>query len=73
MCAALSEAFENGITIIDAKGYYSDSKKTMLYFVVNRFQVGRMIEIIQEIDPGAYISLTEVADIYAANLDKEME
>ena len=73
VCAALSEAFENGITIIDAKGYYSDSKKTMLYFVVNRFQVGRMIEIIQEIDPGAYISLTEVADIYAANLDKEME
>lgn len=73
VCAALSEAFENGITIIDAKGYYSDSKKTMLYFVVNRFQVGRMIEIIQEIDPGAYISLTEVADIYTANLDKEME
>ena len=61
VCAALSEAFENGITIIDAKGYYSDSKKTMLYFVVNRFQVGRMTEIIQEIDPGA------------ANLDKEME
>lgn len=73
VCAALSEAFENGITIIDAKGYYSDSKKTMLYFVVNRFQVGRMTEIIQEIDPRAYISLTEVADIYAANLDKEME
>ena len=73
VCVALSEAFENGITIIDAKGYYSDSKKTMLYFVVNRFQVGRMTEIIQEIDPGAYISLTEVADIYAANLDKEME
>ena len=73
VCAALSEAFENGITIIDAKGYYSDSKKTMLYFVVNRFQVGRMTEIIQEIDPGEYISLTEVADIYAANLDKEME
>lgn len=73
VCAALSEAFENGITIIDAKGYYSDSKKTMLYFVVNRFQVGRMTEIIQEIDPGAYISLTEVADIYAANMDKEME
>lgn len=73
VCAALSEAFENGITIIDAKGYYSDSKKTMLYFVVNRFQVGRMTEIIQEIDPGAYISLTEVADIYASNLDKEME
>uniref|UniRef100_UPI003FED8635 DUF2179 domain-containing protein n=1 Tax=Agathobacter sp. TaxID=2021311 RepID=UPI003FED8635 len=61
------------MTIFDSYVYYSVSKNTMLYFVVNRFQVGRMTEIIHEIDPGAYISLTEVADIYAANLDKEME
>lgn len=58
---------------MEAKGYYSDSKKTMLYFVINRFQVGRMTEIIHEIDPGAYISITEVADIYASNLDKTKE
>lgn len=73
VCAALSAEFENGITIVEAKGYYSDSRKTMLYFVVNRFQVGRMTEIIHEIDPGAYISITEVADIYASNLDKTRE
>ena len=55
VCAALSETFENGITILDAKGYYSGSEKGMLYFVLNRFQIGTMREIVHEIDPTAYI------------------
>ena len=68
VCAALSEAFESGMTIIPAKGYYSDSEKTAVYFVVNRFQVGKMREIVHEADPKAYISINEIADIYASNL-----
>ena len=31
VCKALSETFENGMTIIDAKGYYSNSDKTLIY------------------------------------------
>lgn len=69
VCAALSEAFENGITTIDAKGYYSNSPKTMIYFVVNRFQIGKMKNLVHEIDPRAYISINEVADIFPANLE----
>ncbi|MCM1099953.1 MAG: YitT family protein [Clostridium sp.] len=67
VCRVLSEAFENGITTISAKGYYSDSDKTMVYFVVNRFQVGRMKNLVHEVDPRAYITLNEVADIFPAN------
>lgn len=70
VCKALSEAFENGITLLDAKGYYSDSQKTMIYFVVNRFHVGKMRELVHEIDPRAYIAMNEVADIYPANLEE---
>lgn len=73
VCAALSEAFENGITTIDAKGYYSNTPKTMIYFVVNRFQIGRMKNIVHEIDPKAYISISEVADIFSANLEEEKQ
>lgn len=70
VCKALSETFENGMTIIDAKGYYSNSEKTMIYFVVNRFQVGRMKNLVHKIDPKAYIAINEVADIFPANLSK---
>lgn len=73
VCAALSEAFENGITTIDAKGYYSNTPKTMIYFVVNRFQIGRMKNIVHEIDPKAYISINEVADIFSANREDEKQ
>lgn len=70
VCKALSETFENGITTIDAKGFYSNSEKTMIYFVVNRFQVGRMRNLVHAVDPKAYITINEVADIFPANMQE---
>lgn len=67
VCHALSETFENGITTIKAHGYYSNSDKTMIYFVVNRFQIGKMKNTVHDIDPKAYVSISEVADIFSAN------
>lgn len=70
ICKKLSKEFENGITFFDAKGYYSDSDKTVIYFVLNRFQIGKMREIVHSVDPNAYISITEVADIFGAKQKK---
>lgn len=67
VCKALSEAFECGMTITEAKGYYSASPKTVVYIVVNRFQVGKMKELVKENDPSAYISIAEIADVYGAD------
>ncbi len=67
ICKALSETFESGMTTLSAKGGYSNAEKTMIYFVVNRFQVTTMKDIIHEIDPSAYITISEVADVCAAN------
>ena len=69
----LSEEFSCGMTIIDAKGYYSDEEKTVVYLVINRFQVGRMKEIIHELDKRAYISISEIADVYRYNQSKKSE
>lgn len=65
ICKELSSAFETGTTKIDAVGGYSNSYKTVVYFVVNRFQVTKMKDIVREIDPRAYITITEVADVFA--------
>ncbi len=59
--------------IIDAKGYYSNSDKTLIYFVVNRFQVGKMKNLVHKIDPKAYIAINEVADIFPANLEHNQQ
>lgn len=63
ICKALSEEFETGITTLNAKGWYSQNDKTMIYFIVNRFQIGKMKDIIHSIDEKAYISIYEVADV----------
>lgn len=67
---ALSQNFEKGSTIIDAKGGYSHDSLYVVYFVINRFQIGKMKEIVHDIDQNAYITVNEVADIYKANQDK---
>lgn len=70
VCAALSETFETGATRIEAMGGYSNTPKTMVYFVVNRFQVTKMKELVHQIDPTAFITISEVADVFSANLNK---
>ncbi len=62
--AALMETFESGTTMIDAKGGYSGTDKTVIYFVVNRFQISRMRGIIHTIDENAYVTINEVADVF---------
>lgn len=70
ICKALQEEFCCGMTIMDAKGGYSGKDRKVVYFVVNRFQVIKMKDIVQKIDPMAYITLSEVADIFSVNQEK---
>ena len=65
----LSAEFETGSTMVEAKGGYSKEPKTIVYFVVNRFQITKMKSLVHEIDPRAFITISEVADIFKANQD----
>lgn len=67
VCGALSKEFEEGMTILDAKGFYSNADKKMVYIVLNRFQISKMRNIVHSIDPSAYITINEVADVYKMN------
>lgn len=70
ICEALSDTLESGVTRVDATGGYSKRLKSIVYFVVNRYQVNRMKEQVHEIDSKAYIIMSEVADIFSNNMDK---
>ena len=64
VCDKLCEEFGRGITIMNAKGGYSKKEKAMIYFVVNRYQINKMKNIVHGIDKFAYITITEVADVF---------
>lgn len=68
--AVLLETFESGLTKIPAKGGYSNQDKTMIYFILDRFQISKMKDIVHEIDKNAFITITEVADVFKANIDR---
>ena len=70
ICKSLSKNFGSGMTYLEAKGGYSNRDKSMIYFVVNRYQVIRMKDIVHEIDPSAYITISEVADVFSNNMNK---
>ena len=67
ICKALGEAFGSGTTKLNARGGYSNRSKGMVYFIVNRYQVIRMKNIVQSIDSTAYIAISEVADVFSVN------
>lgn len=73
VCEILSKTFEQGLTVINARGYYSGSEKQVVYAVLNRFQISRMKEAVHTADPLAYITISEVADVFKANQTETRE
>lgn len=67
ICKKLAEVFGSGTTRLEAKGGYSNRDKSMIYFIVNRYQVIRLRNLIHDIDPYAYITISEVADVFSSN------
>lgn len=67
VCARLGEVFGSGGTYLEAKGGYTNQDKSMIYFVVNRYQVVKLKELVHEIDNRAYITISEVADVFSCN------
>ncbi|MBR6788227.1 MAG: YitT family protein [Clostridia bacterium] len=67
LASALSEEFKRGITLIDAKGYYSGTDKEVLYIVVNRFEITKLKEIVSRLDKTAFVSIMEVSEILGAS------
>ncbi len=64
---ALMTAFNCGTTKIDAVGGFSNAEKTIVYFVVNRFQIARTRDIVKLTDPRAFVTISEVADMFKGN------
>ena len=69
VCEALSCAFEHGMTVVEAKGFYSGTQREMIYVVINRFQIISMKDLVHDIDPTAYITIHDVADVFKSNQD----
>ena len=60
--AYLSEALGRGVTLLEAYGGYSGEEKTLLYCVVNRFEIGRVKQLVLELEPEAFMAVGDVSE-----------
>ena len=65
--SALIEEFGCGTTNIPAVGGYSNKDKTVIYFIVNRFEIAKTKTIVHAVDPSAFMTITEVADVFVSS------
>ena len=68
VCEALSRNFGYGVTQIHATGYYSGKSRSVVYFVVNRFQIAKLKNIVSSIDSSAFITISETSDVLGSSL-----
>lgn len=55
---------DRGVTGIQAKGMYSGSDKLMLFCVVNKKEIVMLKEKVDEIDPNAFVIVTDAREVH---------
>lgn len=58
----LSETLGRGVTLLDAFGGYSGDEKTLIYCVVNRFEIAKVKAIVTELEPDAFMAVGDVSE-----------
>lgn len=59
----INEKMERGVTILNGKGSYTGNKQNVLYCVVGRNEVIRLKNIINQIDPHAFVVVNSVHEV----------
>ena len=61
---AILERMGRGVTSLEARGMYSQDEKKMLFCVVSKKEIVRLKEIVSEFDPGAFVIVSDVREVF---------
>jgi uncharacterized membrane-anchored protein YitT (DUF2179 family) len=70
---ALIDRLDISITYLKGIGGYSGLDKDVIYCVITRLELPKMIEIIKEIDPKAFVSVVDVHETYGGRFRKRID
>ena len=63
VAGVIMERLHRGVTALQAVGMYSEKPRGMLYCIVSPKELVRLKELVCEIDPAAFISVTDVREV----------
>jgi len=67
---ALIEKLDISVTYLQGIGGYTGQDKDLIYCVVTRLELPKMLDIIKEIDPRAFVSVVDVHEVYGGRFKK---
>ncbi|MCM1338215.1 MAG: YitT family protein [Muribaculaceae bacterium] len=70
---ALIEKLDISVTYLKGVGGYSGLEKDIIYCVISRLELPKMIEITKEIDPNAFVSVVDVHETYGGRFRKKVD
>ncbi len=69
----LIERLDISVTYLQGIGGYTGQDKDLIYCVISRLELPKMLEIIQEIDPKAFVSVVDVHEVYGGRFRKKID
>jgi uncharacterized membrane-anchored protein YitT (DUF2179 family) len=70
---ALIDRLDISITYLKGVGGYSGLDKDLIYCVITRLELPKMIEIVKEIDSKAFVSVVDVHETYGGRFRKRID
>lgn len=61
---------ERGVTVLRAQGWYTKLEKDVLLIVLNRKELHEVTRMIKEIDPKAFVSVSQTSSVYGEGFDE---
>ena len=63
VAARVMDELGRGVTGMDAKGMYTQDYKWVLYCVVSRKEIVQLKEIVNDVDPDAFVIVSDVREV----------
>jgi len=60
---AITARLGRGVTFLEAKGGFTGNPKKAIYSVVTRLEIAKLKSIIHDIDPEAFMTISDVIDV----------
>jgi uncharacterized membrane-anchored protein YitT (DUF2179 family) len=70
IASAIHDRLGRGVTYLEGKGAYSKDRKEVLYSVVSRLEVSKLISIINDKDENAFVTIHDVSDVMGGTQGK---
>jgi len=70
LSSALMEKVQRGITFLDGEGGYSRRKQKVIYCVISTRQLAVVKNVVSDIDPDAFMTVMDTAEIHGSGFNK---